>query len=259
MQQQSAGSEPLTNVLKQRHQFDEWRGVNRLSENLFIWRFFLADGELEGWQPERIRTIETAETPTLTRSIWRGPEPEQLLALEVYECPSRATAHEHLIILLTQFQSTGIGREQTGELGDIAFMTPERTVALFARANLAVLARNAGPTVVPVYEAAAGLDRLLVRRPRPGGAVVPRIDAFGPRRAREIRTGDRVPLELAATDPLQRRLWYALWSRLGEIQLDQDELTYRAGPAGTDQLSAYAINKNGDVASATASLDIQRA
>lgn len=259
MPQQSAGSKPLADVLKQRHRFDDWRGVNRLSENLFVWHFFLVGSELEGWQPERIRTIETAEPPTLTRSIWRGPEREQLLALEVYECPSRVAAHEQLIVLLTQFQSTGIDQEPAGELGDIAFLTSGRTVALYARANLAVLARNAGPDVVSVDEPAARLDRLLARRPRPGGALVPRIDIFSPRHAGEILSGERVPLELAVTDPLQRRLWYAFWSRLGEIQLDQGELTYQAGPVGTDQLSAYAINENGDVAEATVSLDVQEA
>jgi hypothetical protein len=61
-----------------------------------------------------------------------------------------------------------------------------------------------------------------------------------------------------ATDPLRRRLWYAFWSQLGEIQLDQGELTYLAGPVGTDEVSVYAINENGDVGSATVSMDIQR-
>jgi hypothetical protein len=257
MQEQAAGGTSLANILKQRHRFDAWRGVNRLSEQLFVWDFFLVGGELESWQPERIRTVEPAEPPTLTRSIWRGAEPEQLLALDVYQCQSRAAAHEQLIVLLTQFQSTGIDQVEAAELGDIAFLTPERTVALYARANLAVLVRNAGGNVVSVDAAAADLDRLLARRPRPGGASVPRIDAFSPRQTGEITAGDRIPLELAATDPLRLRVWYTIWSRLGEITLDRGELTYRAGPVGTDQVEAFAINENGDVASATVSLDIR--
>jgi hypothetical protein len=257
MQEQAAGGTSLADILKQRHRFDAWRGVNRLSEQLFVWDFVLVGGELESWQPERIRIVEPAEPPTLTRSIWRGAEPEQLLALDVYQCQSRAAAHEQLIILLTQFQSTGIDQVEAGELGDIAFLTPERTVALYARANLAVLVRNAGGNVVPVDAAAADLDRLLARRPRPGGALVPRIDTFSPRRTGEIAAGDRIPLELAVTEPRRLRVWYMIWSRLGEIMLDRGELTYLAGSAGTDQVEAFAINEHGDVASATVSLEVR--
>jgi hypothetical protein len=54
--------------------------------------------------------------------------------------------------------------------GDIAFGLND-TMILFARANIVVLVRNAGPTIIPVSAAARELDQLLVRRLE-GGAPI---------------------------------------------------------------------------------------
>jgi hypothetical protein len=257
MQHEPADSENLTDVLAQRHQFREWRGVNRLVGNLFVWRLFLTGHELEGWQPERIRVIEVPGAPLLNRSIWRGTGRDRLLSFDLYECLSRAAAHDHLLNLLTQFQSIDINRETTGDLGDVAFLTKEQTVALYARANLVMLVSNAGSEVTPMYNVAAGFDQFIARRPTPGGAVVPEISAFGPSPpGRSLTAGEPIPLGVQAADPLGRPLWYAFWTRRGEVRRERNQVVYRTESVGTDEVELYAVNENSGVATATVTLSV---
>jgi hypothetical protein len=255
MQQQPTDTS-RTAFLQRQYRFSQWRGTNRLTENLFIWRFFLIGTELPDWRPERVRTIAVDGSPPLLRSVWRGTS-EATVSLEVFECASRLAAHDQVLELLGTIQSTEVRQDEAGRFGDVAFATPTDTLALFARANLAVFVRNAGPTVVPVVDVAAGFDQRLVERPSPGGAVVPEIRRLSLRTYGELRTGITVPLEIEAEDPAGRQVRYTIWTRAGEIRRDGDTLAYHAGPQGSDMITVYAVNESAGVAVSELNVEVR--
>jgi hypothetical protein len=103
--------------------------------------------------------------PAALRSLWsRDPAGKTLLAIDLFECKSVAAAHDQLLEVLGQMQS-GVVERRTGKSvpGDVAF-GHGKTMALFARANMVVLIRNAGPTVVPVDAIARTFDALVIKR-----------------------------------------------------------------------------------------------
>ena len=70
----------------------------------------------------------------MIRSIWsHGENLNELLAVDLFECASIKAAHDH-------------------------------TMVLFSRANMVVLVRNAGPTIVPDNSVAREIDLLLVAK-----------------------------------------------------------------------------------------------
>lgn len=244
-------NEQLLDQLKQRHFYQEWRGATTLEENLFIWQFFLSGNELPGWQAHRIRPVATEGRPSSIQSIWQRAEggTEELLSVDVFECASRTTAHEYLLRLLGEFQSSEMARQKQTRIGDVAFAAPEDTTILSARGNIIVLVRNAGRNLAPITEIASQFDRDLASRPETEeGKVVPDIVRFQSI-ARELQVGVSTPLEVEAVDPLERPLWYKFFSSHGEVLLEEGSLVYRPGSSGSQGVTVFAINANRGAAS----------
>jgi hypothetical protein len=241
----------LSESFKQHHEFDKWRGTNRLEENLLVRNFFLGGHELTGWRAERLRRPEIPNWPPATRSNWtRGDSEQVLLTVETFECPDRSAAHELLVRALGEFQSPDLARS---ELGDVGFSMPGGTAALFARANLVVLIRNGGREVVEVAEPARALDEWIWARPQERGPVPPEISRLEPG-VPELTLGRPVQLDVQATDPLGREVWLKFFSRFGEIRFEGETPIYRATASGTDEVTVFALNENGAAASLTIEL-----
>ena len=119
---------------------------------------------MPGWVLQRVQLDERAQPPVL-RSLWsRGDTMSALLAIDVFECASVRGAHEQLLEALGNIESDTVERRTAPNApGDVAFALAD-TLVLFARANVVVLLRNAGPTVVSVDEVARELDALLMQR-----------------------------------------------------------------------------------------------
>jgi hypothetical protein len=124
----------------------------------------IEDLEFKNWKLLRVRVEERARTIAL-RSLWaHGDSGEELLSIDVLECASVKAAHDQLLEMLANVQSPKVER-QTGKNspGDVAFGLAN-TMILFARVNLAVWIRNAGPRVLPVGVLARELDAQILRR-----------------------------------------------------------------------------------------------
>lgn len=140
----------------------EWYG--RGSGRRTVKGFRIEDLEIKNWKLQRVKIEERARTTAL-RSLWaHGDSGEELLSVEVFEGASLKAAHDQLLEILADVQSPKVER-QTGKTapGDVAFGLAN-TMILFARANLAVWIRNAGPRVVPVGVVARELDAQILRR-----------------------------------------------------------------------------------------------
>lgn len=249
--------------LQERYSFDEWKGRSTLQENLFVWKFFLTGSEIPGWRPHRIQFVQPDGFPPSIQSIWTQANDKnaddtgsKLLRVDAYECASRSAAHEFLTELLGEFQSPEIKRDDQTSVGDVAFTSDGGYNVLFARANMVLLVQNAERELVPVADVAGGLDAELTRRPSPDDhAVVPLFERVVV--AAEAKTGQRVPIVLEASDPLDRPLWFKFFTTLGEVVLDGGQPLYTAADSGQDQLTVYAINENRGAASQTVEIRVE--
>lgn len=243
----------------QHHSYEEWRGINTMKENLFIWKFFLAGNEFPQWKAHRIRPVEAPGWPPAIQSLWRQEEggEDTLMRVDTYECFSRTAAHEFLVRLLGEFQSPDVVRQKENLAGDVAFAGPGGGMLLFSRANLVVLMRNAGRDIVEVAETAARFDKDLYSPQKAEKAkVVPEIRSFRTP-SKVFKINDSIPLELDASDPLERPLWYKFYSGQGEVFLEEGRLLYRSDIAGSNKIEVSAINANRGVASVELTFDVK--
>jgi hypothetical protein len=242
----------LTEMLKEKHQYEDWRGQTSLAEGLLLWRYFLIGDELAGLELVNSQRVEPPGWPTSIQSIWRAPTEHAgaLVRLDLFECGSLEVAHEFVIRFLAEFQSPLIGREPEAPVGDVTFAGPDDAVIVFARGNMVVGLRNAGSEIVTVRPLAAALDAELSNRPRPGGAVVPEIRRFGPDE-REFRPDTGGPLALDASDPLQRPLRFKFFSTGADLLLEEGRPLLRPAAPGSGRVTLVVENANRGVASQT--------
>src|SRR5262245_782114 len=149
--------------LRERYRAREWYGQSQYPKRT-IEGFSLAGAEIRGWKMQRTERDESSEPPVI-HSLWfRSEGAAEILSVDVWESASIKAAHDELIEVLANMQSGEIER-RTGpnEPGDVAFGLKD-TMVLFARVNLVVLTRNAGPKPVSVGAIAVGVDTILVKR-----------------------------------------------------------------------------------------------
>jgi hypothetical protein len=236
--------------LQERYDFAAWRDPGQPSETLFVLNYLIAPSDLAGYRSERIEELAASEGwPRSVRSLWRSKDADDvLIAVEVFEADSRAAARETLVQSLGEFQAV---LEPDREMGEVAFATPARGAVVFALANLVGLVRAAGGSHESVAAVAGQLDVHLRTRPDAGGRVVPEIErlAAGP----ELPSG-AVPISVEARDPLDRPLWFKIFSSGGEVLMQDGQLVFRPYGPGHHALTVFAINENGGVAEETISL-----
>jgi hypothetical protein len=152
------------------HEFSVWRG-NSMYARYPVRRFSVGSVYLHGWRTHRI--WRTATTPSMTSMLARNSDkPEEItsvLSIILWEAATIEAAHDHLMDVLADMQSTAITRNRQREIGDVLFTLAD-TMFLFARSNLVVLVRNAGPTVLSLGEVAGTIDFAIVRHLEKNGA-----------------------------------------------------------------------------------------
>jgi hypothetical protein len=246
---------------RRRHGFEDWRGSRATEEELFAWGFFFGGQELPGRRALRIDTVEAPGWPPAVQSLWgvaKGESAlrdEALVRIDVYECTSRAEAHELVVRLLAQFQSPLIERRRNG-LGDVAFAMPGDRSVLLARANVAVVVLNAGSEIQAVEPVAREIDELFAA---PLGldrnTVRPQIRRVALAEGRPTR-GVPNALVLEAEDPLGRRVWFRLSAKDGEFSSHGGRAFYTPEAEGAHVVEVAAINENLGVATETLAFEV---
>jgi hypothetical protein len=244
-------------ALKKRYAFDEWRLRRAPGESIFIWKHVLGEKQLPGWRPERIQAVRTSKAPPGHTSLWQRTDGRgrALLNLDIFECGSAIAAHEYIVWLLAEFQSPLVDRRDELAIGSVSFTVPDDTAILFARSNLVVMMRNAGPELVPLAEIARRFDASIAARPtRTGAGQPPRIDRFD---VTVDRTGRRpvAALALEASHPRGRPVWFKLFAADGNFGIRDHAVAWVPAGPGRQEIAAYALGADLDAVSATLRFD----
>jgi hypothetical protein len=149
--------------LQKRYRSNDWSG--RVGRAHRVIKDFGFDGsEIKPWKMQRLRRDQQTKL-SVVHSIWsHGESTNELIAIDVFECASVKSAHDRLIEALGNMESDAVVRRaEKSAPGEIAFGLGD-TMMLYSRANVVVLIRNAGPSVVSVTAIARELDDVLVQR-----------------------------------------------------------------------------------------------
>lgn len=149
--------------LEERFAAKDWHGHTGSGRRL-IKEFHFEGSEIKGWKLLRVKHADQEATKVI-HSMWgRGDSTDELLSVDVFVSATVKVAHETLLEALGNMQSGVIERKtEKNTPGDVAFGLAN-TMITFARANLVVVMRNAGPTIVPVGTVARELDTEIKRR-----------------------------------------------------------------------------------------------
>ncbi|MCY7277769.1 MAG: hypothetical protein LH702_29535 [Phormidesmis sp. CAN_BIN44] len=230
--------------LKQRFEYEAWRGRKTLEQNLFIWKFMLSGSEFPGWQAAFIQPLEIPEFPPFIQSIWQrlAAEPGALLRVDVYECDSLLAAHEFLLQLLDTFQSPLIQRQIDSPIGDVAFAPPGDVGIIFARANLVVSIHNADQTLIPIAEIAQQFDHYLSSRPEISSIRSNSGSSEVSLSVEDSPIGTLVSLAVGALAEAGRSQWYKFFYPTGEILRQGEQLKYRLAAINSPEFIVFPID-----------------
>jgi hypothetical protein len=150
-------------ALEKHFNSNEWYGRTQHGQRL-LKTFATEDWEIRGWTRLRARTDAHGKAQYLRTRWGRGKEDRELLFVDVHVGTTVKAAHDELFETLSNIQSAVVERRtDTTAVGDVTFAL-KNTMILFARANVVVWVRNAGPKVVPVTTVARDIDAEIVRR-----------------------------------------------------------------------------------------------
>jgi hypothetical protein len=117
---------------------------------------------LRDWEVVATYGLPVEGARSATQAVLRRPRNDAtMLRVDLIEMPTPQEARAMLLQLLGEFESPLLRRRPDQRVGDVAFEMPGQTTVLFARRNVVVMVRNAGPEPVPVLDAASEVDARL--------------------------------------------------------------------------------------------------
>lgn len=148
---------PYNEYLERRYEYHAWKSALGDAESGLPLPTFTG-GELPGWTLCRTSRSRHPDGTPLMRGFWVGAaNPERVLDVEIFEREGPCAAREYVLTLLGDMQGATASREPAESLGDVAFRLGDRAV-VFARRNLVIRIRNAGPEIANGMEPARMLD-----------------------------------------------------------------------------------------------------
>jgi hypothetical protein len=232
--------------IKTAHGFEEWAGRTTLPVNLFIRHFFISESILEGWRLLRATPIQIPGSPQLVQSLWvpeAGPA-EALLRLDVYECDSRRAAHELLIRLIGEFQSSVVTRRDEVGIGDVNFTPLGEGGVVFSRGNLVLSLGRAGTAPLPVMEIAKLVDERLTERPE---GAAPRARPTARAVTASLEAGESAGPRVLRVEPSpeDQPKYQKIFSASGDVRVEGDQLIYEPTRAGPPEIEVFSIDPQG--------------
>jgi hypothetical protein len=247
--------------IKKRFDYDRWCNHTNLEQELFIWNYFFSGNELPGMERKHEQKIIIPGWPQSYQTVWCSEyyKEDALLRFDVYECSSRSSAHEFIVYLLKEFQLPLIGRESSGEIGDICFHGQKDEVLLFGRANLVFMVSGIGKVSLPISELMHRYDNDLRSQPDTNES---HFAKFNIRNLKFVFPSDdykgQVPLEFEIYDinnekltqriqPNERQnveLYVKFFSSNGQVAVVEDRFVCKPKSRGKNDLVIYAVDEH---------------
>ena len=252
--------------LKRHYAFDQWAGRSRTAQRLFVLDYDLTRHPTGGGTMQSVRKLATVPAgevlhepvlsadatvvppppPKATRLFWRpeGTGEDVVVDVQIFECVSRAAAHELLLVLLGAFQSPALVRRDDLNLADVCFTTPRDAAILFVRGNLVHLLRNAGRRAVPLLDVAATFDAPLAQT-----VADTAQRAKSRKKAKPVQKGQSVPLRVTET-PLAAAVEFVeeaapaetrVIAQGGEVYWDGTTLSYLPDEEGQHEVIVQTV------------------
>jgi hypothetical protein len=248
--------------LKQRHDFQRWRGRNTLPEGLFILGLVPRAIQLPGFRLERSQRVPAGGDEVHYQSVWTGESgaPGVLVRLDLHSCLSRAAAHELIARLLGGFQSPALARDDTLPIGDVCFSGPGHGAIVFARANLAIFIARIGTVPLSMVELARSIDRVLTEKPV---SPAPPAAASGARARRaavtKVKVGSKkaLPASAGADVPEAEGAFAKIFSSGGEVSIERGRLVFAAERPGPAHVDAFVVERAQTMAGRRTLLDVE--
>ena len=138
--------------------YETWRVLGGDDAARVIRGVALNEGDVRGWTVARQTKDAVNSRPRLRLVLHRtGSSADQLVAVNIAECPSVPEARAYLLRWLADFQSPLVARRPKPDFGEVAFGMGD-TMVLFNRANVIVHIANAGREITSVLEIARTVD-----------------------------------------------------------------------------------------------------
>lgn len=242
---------------------EKWAKKTEVGKRLFVWNFFMRGEEVPGWTLLKTIPEQNHDDKRLLSYMWQDTADDQevLIKIDIAQASSWSHAQQALWEMLGEYQTLELqeAASRKFEFGDVAYIGFGDMIqsAIFTRANMIVRIRSVGAKDVSVINMAKKLDGLFVTKSQFSEKnVIPEIEKFSSD-ITVVKTNQSVPLDIKATDPLGRSLWYKFMTDHGEIFSEDQKISFLSKTQGQPEISLLAVNENGFSAGATLSIKVE--
>jgi hypothetical protein len=246
------------------YNLQEWAQQIEAGKRIFIWNFFMAGKEIQGWRLLKTIPEQIYEDRRILTYLWQRVEKdaEELIKIEIIESANWHRAHETLVELLGEHQALQIpeAKSKKVELGDIAFVGFGDMIqsVIFTRANLVIRINSIGRKNVSIINESNQMDSLFISKPKPSEkGVIPEIERFSSEREL-AKINETVALNIKARDPLDRNVWYKFTVNQGEIFVKDKKICFLSEIPGASEINLFVTNENGFVSKADLRINVEK-
>lgn len=230
--------------LKKAYSYEAWKDINKMNEYLFIRNFLIVNDHVLAWRKQQMRRFRLEDGKKYMKSIWVHDEEghNTVLRLDIMECQSRNEAHQQMIGMLGNYQIPMELQIHLQDIGDVSFAAPGKNSIIFARANLLIMVSNAGQKTCPMEETAIHLDQGIKYKPKTS-EVEPSMELL---KFNTLTDGIQESI-LFEVDSVKQDSVYKIFSKTGDLYLDQSSLRFQPKTAGTQKIELFTILREGKI------------
>lgn len=221
-------------------------------KNLFIWNFFLDGHEVPGWIISEKNIRNEIGNVSIHEYYWHNKTSnDEAIKIDIFEYPSWKVAQENLLEMLKNHMAPQLPEVNAEKKhpGDIAYAGTGKTLQhmLFVRANMLVILNSIGNKDIPVNEVADIIDEQFYSQPKPVEKVIgPLIEKFSVTdRKKSVTNNEAINLEIAATEPLNKPIWFKFFADQGEFFRENDQIFFIPAQKEMKRISVFVITENG--------------
>jgi len=238
--------------MENQYDINKWKETG--TKNLFIWKFFLSGKEIPGWKITDKSGVYQIDKGILTEYYWQNYNSgDEAIKIDVYEFASWNEAQKNLLRNLHEHMAERLPKwnNEVYRLGDVSYsgLSKIEQHLLFVRANMLLILNSIGKKDISVREIARILDdQFYSRQTSSDTSFSPVISRFftDDKPSDIILEKGVAALNIVATDPLNRAIWYKFSSDYGEFFRQGDQIFFEEAIGRISKISVQVTNEDGN-------------